>query len=69
MKQLTVTAANSLTVVHYVKAIISGNADAVATKFASSSLLQKQQANEPKTEDTSVKPHPIPVEFPNPKVH
>jgi len=52
-----------------VKAIISGNADAVATKFASSSLLQKQQANEPKTEDTSVKPHPIPVEFPNPKVH
>ena len=48
-----------------IKAIIGGNADAVAKKFGSSSLLLKQQANEAKTEGgSSRKPNPIPVEIP-----
>ena len=48
-----------------VKAIIGGNADAVAKKLDSSSLLLKQQqANESKAEGSSLKPHPIPVELP-----
>ena len=47
-----------------VKAIIGGNADAVAKKMGSSSLLLKQQANESKAEGSSLKPHPIPVELP-----
>ena len=47
-----------------VKSIVGGNAEAVAKKFGSSSLLLKQQANESKTDGGSLKPHPIPVELP-----